>query len=163
MRLPVHSTTAPTATATRTATANVAGANRLANRRPKTPACIEISLRSTIGPDDEEHQPRGERELRQRRRDERVGLGADGQQYGQQGQREHRQHGVVRERSSQRSGTTTLMVAAAIAPSTRNPPAWMTSCRTAAQNADELARAVVVAVAEAGSTRPCRGAARANP
>ena len=38
------------------ATTSVVGANLNLNRRPKTPACMEMSLRSTIGADDEEDQ-----------------------------------------------------------------------------------------------------------
>src|SRR6185436_15139145 len=47
---PAHSRTAPVAAPTRMAAANVVGANRSMKRRPKTPVCMAISLRSTIGP-----------------------------------------------------------------------------------------------------------------
>src|SRR5205814_8670255 len=50
VQFPLHSSTAPTATAARTATTNVAGANRTAKRRPNVPACIANSFASTIGP-----------------------------------------------------------------------------------------------------------------
>src|SRR5581483_413762 len=43
-------TTNPTTEPTTVATTNVAGAKRIANRRPNIPACIANSLTSTAGP-----------------------------------------------------------------------------------------------------------------
>src|SRR5918992_1143885 len=50
LRGPGHSSHHPTSPLTATATAKVRGANRIANRRPNTPACSAINLMSTIGP-----------------------------------------------------------------------------------------------------------------
>ena len=60
-----------------------------ANRPPNVPAWSAISFTSTIGPDDHERQAGGERELRQARGDERVGLGADRHHDREAGEREH--------------------------------------------------------------------------
>src|SRR4030095_11360025 len=46
----VPSSPAPVTTDTTTASARVAGANRVAKARPNVPACIANSFRSTIGP-----------------------------------------------------------------------------------------------------------------
>src|SRR5262245_5440539 len=45
-----ENTTVPTIVAMTVATTNVVGMKRTAKRRPNTPACIENSFRSTIGP-----------------------------------------------------------------------------------------------------------------
>src|SRR5437763_10976424 len=132
---PVHSSTAPTATAPSTATANVAGANRSANRRPKVPACMANSFRSIIGPttmnasfavsencDSEAATNASASEQIDRITARTASTSTD-------------TTGSAATACSQPAGTTAFRVAAAIAPTTRKPPAWTTSWRTEPQKA----------------------------
>jgi len=118
----------------------VAGANRSANPRPNVAACIANSFRSITGPttrnasravsenwdrDAATNASASEQIDNNTARIARAGIDTTG---------------LLAAVYSQVGGTTALTVAAAMAPTTRKPPACITSCRTDPQNAAPFLR-----------------------
>ncbi len=103
------------------------GANRKAKRRPNTPACIEISLRSTIGPTTRKTS----RDVSENWDSEAATKASASEQSesstASNASARTDNHALSARVCNHRSGTSTLMLAAAIAPSTRKPPACVTS------------------------------------
>src|SRR5689334_10035941 len=135
LSLAIHSTTNPTPVATRIARTNVAGAKRTAKRRPKTPACIAKSLRSIIGPTVRNTS----RAVSENWVSEAATNASASEQIDSSTASTARPSpastGAVATELSHLAGTITLREAAAAAPTTRNPPACMTSWRAELQNA----------------------------
>src|SRR5205823_1760345 len=138
VQFPPHSSTAPTATAASTATTNVAGANRTANRRPNAPACIANSFASTIGPTTRNAR----RAVQENCVSDAATNASASEQMDSTTARNPRAStdstGWPPTACSSFCGTATLSVAAVNPPMTRYPPACTRSVRQAATNAAAL-------------------------
>src|SRR6266536_3411941 len=134
LSLPVHNRITPTIVPTRIASTKVAGANRVAKRRPNMPVCIANSLRSIIGPTT--------RNTSRAVSENSLSEAATNASASEQMDSTTARTASARTPSTALSpsvcshlcGTATLIVAAAIAPITRYPTSW----RAAAQKAAAL-------------------------
>src|SRR5918993_214999 len=123
-----HSSHHPTAQPEMTAVTRVRGAKRSAKRRPNTPVCRAISLRSTTGPT----TMKTSRAVRENW----LRLAATKASASEQTARTTASParattarvGLAATASSTDLGTTTWRVAAVMAPTTSQPPAWRKSC-----------------------------------